>query len=160
MKKIALYGYGIYGKRASESFRFFWGDEYSVTAIFDKSRTGEKDHFWNLQVLPAELMKEEYERGCYDFVMICIFNWNARISVTQWIEHLGIPIFFPGKEEDFAGPEFFLQDEDPAITVCEDNYSFHVYKNMLGAVADSNKTTMFFFNKEGRVSIDNYKKYI
>ena len=40
MKRIALYGYGTYGKRASESFRFFWRGDPAVTAIFDRPPTG------------------------------------------------------------------------------------------------------------------------
>ena len=159
MKKIALYGYGAYGKRVSESFRFFWGEEYTVTAIFDKALAGEKDRFWNLQILAPELMKEEYEKDSFDAVMLCIFDIVTRFSISKWIEELGIPVFFPGKEEDFAGSDFFPQVEEPEITVCEDHYSFHVYKNMLGAIADYNKTVLFLFNEEGKICIDNYKKY-
>ena len=160
MKKIALYGYGIYGKRAAESFLFYWGDEYAVTAIFDKSLYGEIDRFWNLQVLNPGQMEKEYEKGLYESVMICINNLDTRISISRWLEDMGIPVFFPGEEKDFAGPELFEQDEDPEITVREDNYCFHVYKNMLGALADISRRMLFLFNEEGRVYIENYNKYI
>ena len=159
MRKIALYGFGAYGKRTAESFRFYWGNEFVVTAIFDKSMCGQKDCFWDIQVLSPEQMKEKYENGLYESVMICLNDLDAWRSVRKWIEDLKIPVFFPGKEEDFAGPEFFSQIEEPEITVCEDNYNFHVFKNMLGALADADGTRLFLFNEEGRVYIDNFKKY-
>ena len=58
MKKIAIYGYGKYGKRASESFRYYWGGEYCITAIFDSSLVGEEDAYWSLSVLSPEHIAE------------------------------------------------------------------------------------------------------
>ena len=160
MKKIALYGYGNYGKKASESFRYFWDNEYSVTAVFDRALSGQTDPYWKVQVLAPEKLYEEYRRGTFESVMVCIYDLDTQTGVGEWLENLGIPRFFPGKEEDFAGPDLFRQDEDPKFSIHEERYSFHVYKNMLGAVADYNWRMMFLFNEEGRVNVDNYKKYM
>ncbi len=159
MKRIALYGYGNYGKKAAESLRYFWDSEYSVTAVFDKALSGQTDTYWNIQILPPEQVYEEYKRGTFESVMVCIFDRDTQTGLCEWLEGMGVPVFFPGKEEDFAGPEFFQQDNDPEISVSEDRYSFHVYKNMLGATADYNSQMMFLFNEEGKVNIDHYKKY-
>ena len=160
MKKIALYGYGNYGKKAAESFRRFWDNEYSVTAIFDQALYGQTDSYWNTQILAPEQVYEEYKRGTFESVMVCIYDRDTHIGLCNWLENMGIPVFYSGKEEDFAEPELFLQDNDPKISVSEDRYSFHVYKNMLGAVADYNWRMMFLFNEEGKVYIENHKKYM
>ena len=160
MKKIALYGYGNYGKKASESFRYFWGDEYSVTAIFDQMLSGQIDPYWTTQILSPEIVDEEYRHGTFESVMVCIYDRDTKIKITKWLKNMGIPVFYPGKKEDFAGPKLFLQEETPKISIRESRYSFHVYKNMLGALADFNWRMMFLFNEEGRVNIDNHKKYM
>ena len=160
MKRIALYGYGNYGKKASESFRFFWGDEYSVTAVFDQALSGQIDPYWTIQVLAPEKLYEEFRRGIFESVMVCIYDRDTKMGISEWLEDMGVPVFYPGKEEDFASAEQFHQDEAPKISIHENRYSFHVYKNMLGAVADYNWRMMFLFNEEGKVCVDHYKKYM
>ena len=160
MKRIALYGYGVFGKRTSESFKLYWGTEFTITAIFDKELAGETDRFWNLRVLSPKQIKKEYKKGTYDAVMVCIFDNEIRASINRKLTELGIPVFVPGKSEDFAGPDAFQEDNTPGFSICRDKYSFHVYTNMLGAVADCERYQfLFLFNEDGKVNIDNYKKY-
>ena len=161
MKRIALYGYGTYGKRASESFRFFWRGDPAVTAIFDRDRAGERDAYLDLTVLPPDRLEEEYIRGTFEAVMICIFDGEERLSVKKLLWDLGIPLFLPGKEEDIAGPEAFTEVSDPGISVERDRYSFHIYRDMMAAAADFERTQVIFLfdPKTGRVNIDGYKKY-
>ena len=160
MGKLGLYGYGTYGKRASESLRRYWGGRHLVTAIFDEDPDGKKDDCWDLPVLSPDRIEEEYGKGTFDTVMICIYALEGRKEAMERLEALGIPLFIPGKAEDFAGPESFLQAEEPEIRVDEDNYSFHVYRNMLGAAADFERCQFFFlFNEEGKVNIDNFRNY-
>ena len=158
MKKIALYGYGNYGKKASESFRYFWDNEYAVTAVFDRALYGQTDPHWNVQVLAPETLYEEYRRGTFESVMVCIYDLETQSGIGEWLKELGVPRFLPGKEEDFADADQFLQEDNPKFTIHENRYSFHVYKNMLGAIADYNWRMMLLFNEEGKVYIDNYKK--
>ena len=160
MKKIALYGYGNYGKKASKSFRYFWDNEYAVTAVFDRALYGQTDPHWNVQVLAPEALYEEYRRGTFESVMVCIYDLETQNGIGEWLMELGVPRFFPGKEEDFADADQFLQEDNPKFTIHENRYSFHVYKNMLGAIADYNWRMMLLFNEEGKVYIDNYKKYM
>ncbi len=160
MALIALYGYGHYGRRAAESFSRFWGNEHTVTAIFDEKRSGETDPFWNLTVLDPEYITGEFRRGTFASVLVCIHETHAYDAVSARLRSLNIPEFFPGSEEAFGGPECFLQDEHPGITVSRKHYDFHVYKNMLGAVPDFNREAMLFlFNEEGRVNIGSHRKY-
>ena len=160
MKRLALYGYGRYGKRTSESFRLYWGGEYTVTAIFDRNPAGKTDEFWQLPVLGQERIEEEYKKGTFEALMICIYDGKERLPIENRARELGIPVFFPGREEDIAGPEAFDEDLSPGITISRDHYSFHVYRNMMGAVGDFEREyAVFLFNEEGRVNIDNYRKY-
>ena len=159
MKKIGLYGYGKFGKNVAESFRLFWGNEYGVTAIFDKALYGATDPFWNLNILEPGQIKHEYEQGQFESVMVCIYDRNTQMSLCKMIEDMGIPVFFPGNEADFADPKCFLQDKEPEIIVSEEKYSFHVYRNIFAAVADFQSNMLFLFDDQGNINIDNYKKY-
>ena len=159
MKKIGLYGYGAFGKTASESFRFWWGGEYEVTAVFDRDLAGEADRFWNLRILSPDAVKEEYSQGTFEAVMVCILAQKIRQPIEEMLTDLGIPLFLPGSVEDFADPESFPQEEDAEISVSRDKYSFHIYKNMLGAVGGSARPEMLFlFDENGRLNAENYKK--
>ena len=160
MKRIALYGYGYYGKRTSESFRLYWGGAFEVTAIFDEKLAGEKDPYWGLDVLPPEKLREEFDRGTFEAVMVCINMPALRGSLKEKLESMGIPLFLPGSVEDIADPEDFQQEEKPEIRVSRKGYSFHVYQKMLGAVPDFDRTYMFFlFDESGRINFNNYRKY-
>lgn len=160
MKKLGLYGFGTYGKRTSESFRCYWGGEYAVTAIFDKNLAGEKDSHWNLYVLSPDVLEEEYRKGTFEAVMICIFSYPLYEEVLTWLNAMEIPVITSGNYEDFARPECFLQEKDPVVSVNADNYNFHIYRNIYGAVADFEKDQYFFlFNEDGKVSVDNFWYY-
>lgn len=161
MKKIALYGYGNFGKMMAENFRLWWGGEYTVTAIFDKDRAGEKDPFWDLRISDPEKIKEEYSLGTFEAVMLCVLKKKILWTVKEMITDLGVPLFAPGRTEDFAEPRDFPQDPETGISVCRDQYSFHVYKNMLGAVGISAKLqVIYLFDDNGRTCVENYRKYM
>ena len=160
MKKIAIYGYGKYGKRTSESFRYYWGGEYCITAIFDSALVGEEDAYWSLSVLSPEHIAEEYKRETFDAVMICIYAQDVRNGISRQLNSLGIPVFVPGSPEDFSEAEAFSQVPAPLIIACEEDYSIHVFNNMLGAVADFERLQFFFlFEDNGKINIDSYKNY-
>ena len=161
MKKIALYGYGIFGKRMAESFRYYWGDEYILKAIFDRDRAGEYDEFWALRISAPERMSGEYAKGTFEAVMVCISDEGTRVHVIKQITALNIPVFVPGSPEDFAEPGSFLKDGDPEIILNSEKYSLNVYRDMFGAVADFARwQIMFLFDKYGRLNIENYRTYI
>ncbi len=158
--KVALYGYGYFGRRTSESFRYYWGDEYEVTAIFDTRYAGETDRFWNLTVLSPESVFSEYDKGVFEAAMICINDFGQRENVTSCLKKRGIPLFLPGREADFAKPSDFSEVAEPGLTIRREHYRFHVYRDMLGAVANFDKRVfLFLFNEDGRLNVDSYRKY-
>ena len=161
VRRIAVYGYGTYGKRTCESFRLYWGDAYEVTAIFDRQPAGRTDPCWKLPVLLPEELEPAFVRGTFDAVMICIYHWDMYREVAAWLKNLEIPVFLPGRKEDFGDPSCFEQDPYPDISVSRNHYRFHVYRNMCGAVADyGRRQFLFLFSEAGRVNIDSYRKYL
>ena len=161
MKKLALYGYGVFGKRTAESFRFFWGGEYEVTAVFDRDRAGEDDEYWSLRVLSPERIGAEYKKGIFEAVMVCIGDEETRTQLQKRMQQQGIPVFLPGKTEDFAEQGAFREDGTPEIAVDRGKYSLRVYENMFGAVADFARCQIvFLFDENGRLNIGNYRTYL
>ncbi len=48
-EKIALWGYGVFGKRTSESMKRYWGGAYIVTKIYDIEKRG-RDPWWGIEI--------------------------------------------------------------------------------------------------------------
>ena len=60
--KIALWGYGVFGKYTEESIKRYWDGAYEVTKIYDIKKRA-CDQFLELQVSdPADIVKD-YHTG-------------------------------------------------------------------------------------------------
>ena len=160
MRRIALYGYGVFGKRVAESFRYYWDGAYEVTAVFDRDLAGERDQYRSLRILSPEKTGEEYERGTFEEIMVCISDEETRTLITKQLMSQDIPVFLPGNAEDFAEPGSFREDRTPEFRFHRENYSLHVYRNMFGAVADfARRQIVFLFDESGKLNIENYRMY-
>ena len=161
MLKTAIYGYGIFGKRTSQSFHNCWDGEYVVTAIYDRVPENKFDDIWGLAVRHPDRMEEDYQNGLFDKVFVALFYPDVRDSVIEELHARGLETFFPGREEDLAGPECFDLVEDPGLKIDEEGYQFHVYRNILGTPAEYNRTgIVFLYNESGKLIRLDWEKYL
>ena len=152
---IALWGYGPFGKRTSESMKRYWGDAYAVTKIYDLEKR-EQDPWWGLEVSSPGSISGDYHAGVFEKVMICIHGRMARNQVKEHLDEIGVPRFFPGNIEDIIPAEQFEKSDGGIQCARGDEYSSFFLKNMRGAVSDHDRTgLMYLFNEDGKIPEEN-----
>ena len=157
--KIALWGYGTYGKRTAESMKLYWGGAYTVTKIYDINKRC-LDRWWNIEVSDPKDIAKDYSEGLFSGVIICIAPSSERGSVENTLKRLDIPFFFTGDETDFVQAEMLEGCTDNAFKCITDDYTVFSLKNMLGAVADHNRTEiMYLFNEEGMIPEESVRHF-
>ena len=156
---IALWGYGLFGKRTSESMKRYWGGTYFVTKIYDIEKRG-RDPWWNIEISDPDGIAEDYLAGSFTKVMICIQNPWIRAKVKNSLKTLTIPWFCPGNKDDIISAEQFKNSEDCSLKIKGNDYSFFWLKNMRGAVSDHDGSElMHLFNEEGLIPKESIQQF-
>ncbi len=149
--KIALWGYKLFGKRTSESLLKYWGGRYSLTRIYDPSRAGERDPFWDIEVADPGQIKADYEAGLFEKIMICVIGRVARDRIKEELIGSGVPVLFTGNAADFISVEDFGAE----TVVRADEYRIYRCRDVMTARPDQPfADCIYIFNEEGRILID------
>ena len=139
--RVAVWGTGVYGKRFCESVkRSFFGDDVSVTRIYDTNKAGMTDPVTGLVIADPENIKQDYENGCFDCVFVAVISLGARQVIIRILNKKEIPVALPGTSDDFEFASEFEHVQDPDITIENDGYDLHILKDVLCAAADSFNT--------------------
>ena len=150
-EKIALWGYGVFGKRTSESMKKYWGGAYVVTRI-DDIKKGERDPWWELEVSDPKHISEDYRAGVFEKVMVCLHDRRVRKQLKEYLDEIGIPWFFPGSFEDIVPAEHFEKSAGEIHCARTDEYSLFCLKNMRGALSDHDRIgLMYLFDEDGKI---------
>ncbi len=157
--KTALWGYGRFGKRTSESMKRFWGGAYEVTRIYDVEKR-ERDPWWELEVSAPDDISADYHAGAFEKVLICIRDRVTRNKLKENLDKIGVPWFFPGKKEDIVPAGQLEKSAETPLQVREDGYSLFCLKNMRGAVSDHDRGELVhLFDEEGRIPEESVRKF-
>ena len=100
--KIAIWGYGKYGRRMFDSLTRFCYREYEVVCVYDKAfrkleLTQEERSFRICD--PVEL-PGDYKKGLFKMVLVCIFDNNASKEPKQFLRDQSIPELCLGHPDD------------------------------------------------------------
>lgn len=149
--KIAIWGYGGYGRRMFESLTRFCSEEYEVVRVYDtayrKFTNIEKEQ--PLQIHSPEELPEDYKNGLFEKVLLCIFLEHTK--PRQFLRMHSIPELHLGSPDDFCPISSFEQGEKP-FEINRDGYDFYVVKNLYGAMTNyESHEQLFLFDLEGRV---------
>lgn len=153
MMKVAIWGYGKYGRRMFESLNAFCSEEYEVVRVYDTAyrklkRTEGKP---TLQIHNPEELLADYKNGLFEKVLLCFLWYEVLIKPRKFLEMNSVPELILGAEEDFYPAFCFEQGEKP-FNIQQDGYSFFVLKNLYGAMANyESNELMYLFNDEGKV---------
>ena len=151
--KIAIWGYGKYGRRMFDSLTRFCSEEYEVVRVYDKNyqileRTEGRI---SLPVCNPGSLSEDYKSGMFDKVLVCILKYETLREIREFLQKNLIPELHIGSEDDFFSASFFEQGEKP-FAIQQDGYSFCVLKNLYGAMANyESNELLYLFNHEGKV---------
>ncbi len=153
MTKIALWGYGKYGRRMFESLNRLCSDEYEVVRVYD--RDYQKLKYTEGESCPPisnpEALVEDYKRGLFEKVLLCFLWYEVLTGPRKYLKKHSIPELHLGSEDDFYPAACFEQGTKP-FDIQQKGYSFYVLKNIYGAMANyESNELLYLFDSEGKV---------
>ena len=149
--KIAIWGYGRYGRRMFESLTRFCSDDYEVVCVYDKAyqKLKKTEGKVSLLIRNPEELPEDYTKGLFEKVLLCIFFASDRLK--NILRENSIPELHLGSPEDLYPISSFEQGKKP-FEINREGYDFYVIKNLCGAMANyESYENLFLFNGEGKV---------
>ena len=162
MKKIAIWGFGFYGRRMLNAINTWWDREIEVVRIYDlradilKSRTENE----GLSFATPDQLKYDYQMGLFESVMITVNIDYQYKEMYLKLKNEGIPVIQLGKEEDFHPASDFHLVKDAMFQEVQDGYVIHVFDALRGAVCVSPWSgIMFLFDETGKVLRDHWDAY-
>ena len=153
MIKVALWGYGKYGRRMFESLTLFCSDEYEVVRVYDRDYQKLKytEGKTSLQIYNPEELLEDYKNGLFKKVLLCFLWYYELEEPRKLLKKYSIPELHLGSESDFYPASCFEQGTKP-FYIPQEGYSFYVFNNLYGAMANyESNELLYLFDHEGRV---------
>ena len=132
--KIALWGYGEYGKKLFSTISKSYGESYQVTVIFDRAYDGELEA--TVGGIPAEspnVLHERFQEGLFSAVILGTLSPHVCNEMTSRLESWGIPVVRLASgvnlvtAEDLNGcidTSFQLRDKGYRLEKCQALYCF------------------------------------
>ena len=161
MMKIAIWGYGKYGRRMFESLTRFCSEEYEVVRVYDKDfqKLKSTEGEYCLQIHNPEELSNDYRNRLFEKVLVCIFNHGASKEPQKLLQENSIPELHLGSPEDFYPVASFEQGKKP-FEIIQEQYNFFVIKNLYGAKANYESfDRLYLFDDEGRVVKEHKDNY-
>ena len=162
MMKVALWGYGKYGRRMYESLTRFCSDEYEVVRVYDRDyqKLKHTEGKISLPIHNPEELAEDYKDGVFEKVLLCFLWYEVLSEQEKYLKKHFIPGLHIGTEDDFCSASDFEQGEKP-FTIQQDGYSFSVLKNLYGAMANyESNELLYLFNNEGKVLQEHWSHWL
>ena len=113
MMKIAIWGYGKYGRRMLESLTCFCSEEYEVVRVYDTNYRKLKYTEGQI-VLPVcnpEKLPEDFRNGLFEKVLLCFLWYEILKEPKEFLKKHSIPELHLGREDDFKDrPRLNIKD--------------------------------------------------
>ena len=151
MMKIAIWGYGVYGRRMFKSLTGFCSEGYEIVRVYDAAyrRLKNTEGKLSLKIHNPEELLEDYKKGLFEKVLVCIYYVSQKPK--QFLRKHSIPELCLGNAADLCPLSSFEQGEKP-FEIGREGYDFYVIKNLYGAMANYESVEMLYlFDDEGRV---------
>ncbi len=145
MKKIAVWGNGLYGKRMIDSFRNFYNGEIKIARIYDSKHAGG-------EISDPASIAEDFRNKMFESVFIGCQIEDSYNEIQKKLAEYQIPVFTPGCQDDFYPADTFDQTESKKLDIRQDGYEYYEFSNLLGTVHNSTfYSVMYLHNEEGKV---------
>ena len=162
MMKVALWGYGKYGRRMYESLTRFCSDEYEVVRVYDRDYQKLKytDGKISLPIHNPEELAEDYKNGIFEKVLVCLFNYAVFKEAEQFLWSRSIPDLHLGCPDDLCPLASFEQGKKP-FEIDRTGYDFYVIRNLYGSLANYETfEILYLFDDTGRVLEEHKDRFI
>ena len=148
IKRVAIWGYGAYGRFVEKILSRYNADPYQVVAVFDRNFSEKgKAEATNLEVQDPARIEAIYREGVFDEVLVAVFNDDQRNEIVSQLEFLGIPVFSLEEETPSRPAEYFDAWEEPR-PCREKDYVKYSFKNQHMEIVKHNGL-IFVFDEEG-----------
>ena len=155
LKKIAVWGYGSYGRKMVRQLRAAWSHRYEITAIFDRdyagiNRSGEAE---DAVRDPGEL-EECCRQGLFASVMILVADYNQYDLIQEHLAARGIPTETVGRETDFLFTFQFPGAEERRPESLPEGYRCSVLRDLYAVRSCLSWAPLFLYDGAGRALED------
>ncbi len=151
MIKIAIWGYGRYGRRMFESLTRLCSDEYEVVRVYDSAfqKLQKTEGHLSLNIHNPEEIPGDYKKGLFEKILLCVyFGWY---EPRRFLQEHSVPELRLGCPDDFYALSSFEQGKKP-FEIGREGYDFYVINNLYGAMANYDSASMLYlFDEKGRV---------
>ncbi len=148
---IALWEYNDFGRRTSESLFRYWGGRYTVTKIYDPSKIGTHDRFWDIEISDPGLIKADHENGFFEKIIVCVVGKPERDEIIEELNADGISELFPGDPTDFVSSDDFATE----ISNVSDGCKIYRCTDVMATRADHLAwECLYVFDRDGRILRD------
>ena len=160
MTKIAIWGYGNYGRRMFDSLTRLCSEKYEVVSVYDIAyeKLKKTEGVMVLPIRNPEALPEDYKKGLFEKVLICLFNDNMSRGPKSFLREYLIPELYLGSPDDLCPLSSFEQGEKP-FDIDRTGYDFYVIKNLYGALANYESCErLYLFDDTGKV-VEEHRDY-
>ncbi|MBQ1406591.1 MAG: glycosyltransferase family 61 protein [Eubacterium sp.] len=156
--KIALWGYGKYGKKLYRILEEYWKSEYEIVAIYDKNCT--EAYVGSILLKSPDSIADDFVNGDFEGVMISVYWESLFYEILNALNEYGIPIVRIGNEADFYPADAFDTVDDAPFKIDQEGYDFHIFKKIysicsLGPLRES----IYLFDKAGKLIADHWNTF-
>ncbi len=151
MMKIAIWGYGKYGRRMFESLTRFCSGEYEVVRVYDTAyqKLQNTEGKLHLPIHNPEELPEDFKNSIFEKVLLCIFNVHQKPK--QFLSKYSIPELHLGNPGNLYPMALFEQGKKP-FSIQQKGYDFCVLNNVHGAMANyESDELLYLYDDKGRV---------
>ena len=153
MMRIAIWGYGKYGRRMFESLTRFCYEEYEIVRVYDKAYQTLKytEGEMSLKIHNPEELPEDYKTGLFEKVLIPVHIYSFSQEMRQFLQERSIPELHLGHPDDLSPLSSFNQGRKP-FEINRAGYEFYVIEHLYGALPNYERfEVLYLFNDEGKV---------
>ena len=130
-EKIALWGYGKYGKWHYDNIQSEWSQEYQITIVFDKNLAGQMTKDQKLIMNPASLAVS-YAEGMFSSVLLGVggYRKNIQDTILKTLRKLNIPECVLDNRKEFHPVQDFLHDKTTSLNPSSFGYKVDILRDL------------------------------
>lgn len=156
--KIALWGYGYYGRDFDEALALNRSDECQVTALFDRRFESLREELREeARLFDPRYIEDLYHQGVFDVVAVSIFNQQQCEEQEAVLLGKGIPVATLNATDRFRSPETFPQC-DAGLSLDQPGYRLFAYEGLHLMVSPRRKIP-FVFDDAGLINRAYWRDY-
>ena len=158
-KKLALWGYGSYGRSLEKIFARKPDGEYRITAVFDQrfqalTQEGITARNGSLVQDPAQIAAM-FQQGLFDAVLLAIYDSTQKKKASSLLRDMGIPIWDTRDMTPMQPASYFKTFEAP-LRLSQEGYVQYCFQDQYLEILN---TWPFVFDGEGTLNGAYWHRY-